>query len=270
MDFKQDLTTLLRKQTASHHASAGKLVHLLMPFALSSPQVYRQLLLSFYHVFRVLEHELETRRLQYPKLAPIYFRQLQRTQSFHRDLTYYYHLPLPCLPAPSPAAAAYIADLRAAVHREPILLLAYTHSMYMALLSGGRVMKQCVVTAFGLKPPDGVAVFDFAPAIPHVDRFKSTYRDAINSLALSDAQKFRIVEQKKKVFEGNNAIMKEVCWSNVSRRRMAVCACRVVAALLVVLAVFSALHHFFFPAAAADGRPTSVFGDAAKATAAPH
>lgn len=268
--MSSDLTDLLRKQTASHHATSDRLVHMLAPFVLSSPRVYRTLLASFYHVYSALERHMDRRRFQFPKIAPIYFRELLRSASFEADLAFYYSssnsspnsspaltstsivnsasgkplLP-PDVPPPSPATQAYIREMDAAVADEPVLLIAYSYTMYMALLSGGKVIRGWIAKAFNLDPSatDGLHIFDFStdPGIHDLPRFKQTYKDAVNSLSLSDEQKRRIVNQKRRVFECNNSLINEVCWSHASRRRclrivfvmVLICVC--VWALLSVL-----------------------------------
>lgn len=231
----EELATLLRTHTRTQHNASDKLIHLVSPFILSSPRIYRLLLKSFYHVFKVMEEEIEQRRLQYPKIAPIYFRELRRTTAFEHDLSYFYNDdPENRAPAPSAATAAYIADMRKAIHEDPVVLIAYSQTFYMGLLSGGLVLRRWITKAFQLTPPAGVAIFDFTHSVSSdVTSLKQGYTDAINSIALTHAQKARLVQQKKKIFESNNQLIKEVCWSSAYRHRLL----SLLLKILVVLAV---------------------------------
>lgn len=235
--LEQDFATQLRTHTVNQHASSSTIVNLSAPFALSSPRIYRLLLVSFYYVFKALEEELETRRLLYPKISPIYFRELLRTPAFEKDLGYYYECyanDMTNIPPPSPATCAYVAEMRAAVNEEPVLIMAYCQALYMGLLSGGVVIRRWLINAFGLTPPMGVAIFDFSDTISDVSNFKGAYADAINRVSLSDALKARIIAQKKRVFECNNELINEVCSSNDYQRRMAIVCAKIIIVLFVI------------------------------------
>lgn len=235
-----DFTTQLRKRTEGEHKVSGALIKLSAPIALSSQKTYGQLLVSFYYVFQALEQELETRRLQYPKISPIYFRELFRTRMFERDLEYYF--PSGEIPPPSEATREYVAELKSSVDDDPVLLIAYTQAMYLALISGGSIIRRWVVNAFGLTPPLGCAIYDFSETISDVSKFKSRFTDAVNSIALSDAQKERIIRQKQRVFERNNSIIREVCLSVQFQQRLRAILVRVI----VVIVIFGILFYLLF------------------------
>lgn len=239
-DATEDFATQLRVGTRTHHGVSGTLVKLSAPLALSSPEVYRLLLTSFYYIYKALEEQMETCRLQFPKIGVLYFRELLRTKAFERDLAHYYGLNFHNeIPSPSTATAIYIDDMRAAIAEEPVVLFAYCQALYMALFGGGKIIRGWVVRAFNLESDHGCAIFDFSDMIPDVDAdaFRRLYADALNSVALSDAQKMRIIEQKKRVFEGNDTIIKEVCASGLYRRRVVSVLCRFLAIVAILIAV---------------------------------
>lgn len=238
--LSDDFTTQLHKRTQGEHMVSSALIKLSAPLALSSPKTYGQLLVSFYYVFQAMEQELETRRLQYPKVSPIYFRELFRTRMFERDLEYYY--PSGEIPPPSEATREYVDELRSSVEDDPVVLIAYSQAMYLAIISGGPVIRRWVVNAFGLTPPLGCAIFDFSETISDVSKFKTRFTDAVNSIALSDAQKERIIRQKQRVFERNNSIITEVCSSVQFQQRLRAFLLRVV----VIIAIFGTLFYLLF------------------------
>lgn len=208
-----DFASELSSRTRRHHAASDSLVNLTAPLALSSPRVYRLLLAAFYHVFRALETELDACRRLHPRLSTVHFAVLQRTAAFEADLIHYFgHDFRSVIPPPGAAVRAYISELRAATADEPVLLVAYVHSLYLALLAGGGVLSRWLVTAFSLTPPTGVAIFDF-PAIADRGQFRADFRDAINSIPLSRSERERIIAQKMRVFDGNDRIFREVASS---------------------------------------------------------
>lgn len=235
-----DFTTQLRKRTEGEHLVSSALIKLSAPVALSSTKTYGQLLVSFYYVFQAMEQELETRRLQYPKISPIYFRELFRTRMFERDLEYYF--PSGEIPSPSEATREYVDELRSSVEDDPVLLIAYSQAMYLALIKDGPVIRRWVANAFGLTPPLGCAIFDFSETISDVSKFRNRFNDAVNSIALSDPQKERIIRQEQRVFERNNSIIKEVCSSVQLQQRLRAILLRVI----VVVVIFGVLFYLLF------------------------
>lgn len=238
----EELATMIRTQTSKQHSVSNKLINMLAPFALSSPRVYRLLLKSFYHVFKAMEEEMEQRRLQFPKITPVYFRELRRTAAFEMDLSYYDdadQLQPSTNTDPSPATIAYIAEMKRVIDTDPILVIAYTQTLYMGILAGGAIIRRWLINAFNLNPPEGVAIFDFSSTIPDTAAFKETYKDAINSISLTAEQKARIINQKKRVFECNNELIKEVCWSHAYRRRICSLFLKLVAVLIAALLLWT-------------------------------
>lgn len=247
LDHVHDFATQLASRTETQRASSDALAQLFAPSALSSPRIYRLLLASFYHVFRALEEELETKRLLYPKISPIYFRELLRTNAFERDLMYYYATSdVSDFPPPSPAATAYVAEMRAAIEDEPTLLISYCHSLYLCILYSGTFIQPWLVNSFGLSPPTGVATFDFSETISDTRQFERNYADAINRVSLTTAQRERIIEQKKRVFECNDDILNEVCSSKTDRRRIIIICMKLVSVLTVIYLLWRYLFSHFF------------------------
>ena len=61
-------------------------------------------------------------------------------------------------------AREYIARIRQVAQDDPTLLIAYAQTMYMALLSGGQIMRRIQRTAMGLQGTEGGAIFEFEQA----------------------------------------------------------------------------------------------------------
>lgn len=226
----EDFMTQLRKRTQRQHNITDSLINLSAPIILSSPKIYRQLLVSFYYVYQTIEEELETRRLQYPKISPIYFRELLRMQMFKRDLAFYFGSSE--IPPPSPAARDYVAELKSSVEDDPIVLIAYTQSMYFGLLLGGSIIRQWIIKAFSLTPPVGCAIFEFSETISDTTGFRRRFADAVNSIALSDEEKERVIRQKQRVYLQNDSIIREVCSSRQFQQRLLAVVLKFVAVVI--------------------------------------
>lgn len=236
-----DFMTQLRRRTENQREYSNALIKLSAPVALSSPKTYALLLTSCYYVFQAMEHQLQTRRLQYPKISPIYFRELLRTPMFERDLQFYF--PSGQIPPPSKATSDYVAHLKSSVEHDPVVLIAYMHALYMDLLSNGTLLRRSVVNAFALTPPSGCAVFDFSDTISDISTFRRRFSDAINSISLADAQKELIIRQKRHVYEQNNSIVREICSPLLFQRRLRSILLRVsVIATFLALLLYLMLH----------------------------
>ena len=93
----------------------------------------------------------------------------------------------------------------------------YAHSMYLALLAGGQIIKKIVKRTLGLQDDNGLAIFTF-PEGKH--QLKKQFMDNINALDLSREEKDRIIEEKLRVFQMNNAIASNVKASFSSSKRL--------------------------------------------------
>lgn len=225
----EDFATELRASTRRHHRASDALVGLAAPLALSSPAVYRLVLASFYRVYHALEDELARRRHLHPKVGRVYYPALLRARAFERDLAFYFaDEPLP---PPSAATRAHVAELRAAVREDPVVLVAYSQTLYMALLAGGAALDKWVRVAFGVGD-EGTRIFNFRDTISNVPQFRKQYNETLNSIALTRQQKDAIIERKKRIFELNDAIFSEL-------RQTAAYRTRVLAVVMRVLAVFA-------------------------------
>lgn len=252
---QQDFAKQLKERTKHQHTVSSITAKLCAPFIFSSPMTYRLLLASFYYIFKQLEEQMESLRLKYPKVGAIYFRQLLRTNSFEEDLAYYYGLNfINEMPQPSSATNAYIEQMRAAIQEDAVLVFAYCQALYMGmLLGGGPIIRGWIVKAFGVQSPTGCAIFDYSETISNISRFRNLYADSLNSVALTDSQKNRIIEQKKCVFQANNSIVKEVCASSAYRHLLVSFCARVLFVILVLLFIFR-----YFPPAFSNLASTRV------------
>jgi heme oxygenase len=73
-------------------------------------------------------------------------------QAFEADLAFYLGPRWKSLVTPSLPVAQYIDHLRSLEKDRPALLLVYAYHMYMAILSGGQILKRVTARALALPP----------------------------------------------------------------------------------------------------------------------
>jgi heme oxygenase len=85
---------------------------------------------------------------------------------------------------PLPATAEYTARLAALSASQPLLLLAYAQTLYVALLAGGRTLEAMLRCARALPVGSGTAIFDFEAVLPRGEqrRFRDELKQAIDAL----------------------------------------------------------------------------------------
>ena len=96
----------------------------------------------------------------------MYFKDLLRTEAIERDLDYY-HGDWRSL-SPSKAANQYKTHITHMSSTQPIRILAYGFTMYLALMSGGQAVRRRLVKAFSLSKDSktGIGMYDFNDQSP--------------------------------------------------------------------------------------------------------
>ena len=93
----------------------------------------------------------------------------------------------------------------------------YVHSMYLALLAGGQIIRKIVKKTLGISGDGGLEVFSFAA----VDRteLRQRLKTIIDNLELRPDEKESIISEKIRIFQMNNAIAGniKVSWSSYRR-----------------------------------------------------
>lgn len=201
----------LKEKTKHVHDSSDALVQAKMGLAFADPRVWVALLEQFGHVYAAIEDELMVNAND-PHLSPLYdafFHKLHRAEAFQKDIVYFGGQKES---ARCKAVDEHIARIRHVAGTEPVLLLAYAQTMYMALLAGGQVIRRLQLAAMGLKPADGGgAIFEFA-LVPTKQQaaFKKSFALALDALPLDDDLKMRLIEEKRSIFPRNDQIIREV------------------------------------------------------------
>jgi heme oxygenase len=196
------LSTALREGSADEHrrAEGSSFVGDLLAGRATGAQ-YAGYLLRLRVVYAALESSLRAHR-EHPLVAAVYDADLDRTGALDVDLDHWWPGDRP---AASAAAGAYRDRIEAAA---PGLLVAHHYTRYLGDLSGGRMLARALMVA---RDGDdaGLAFYDF-PAVPKPVAYKRDYRDRLDALPLTGAQRGELVEEVRRAFRLNRALLDEV------------------------------------------------------------
>jgi len=138
-----------------------------------------------------------------------FFSKLARSDAFLSDVQY--HGGPGGLQAPSAATADYVTRIRElAAGDKQLLLLAYAHTLYLALLSGGVLLERMLRGAMLLPRGRGTEVFRFAELPPREQaRFKRELRAAVDALGetLGEAERTALLQEKRSIFWRNDRLI---------------------------------------------------------------
>lgn len=210
--MSQDLAQRLREGTKHSHTAAENTAFMKCFLkGIVEREPFRKLLANLYWVYNTLESELERHR-NHPAIAPIVFPELYRAANLERDLAYYYGDNWREQIAPLPAGQVYVDRIQEVSNSDPILLIAHAYTRYMGDLSGGQALKNIVRSALKLPPDQGTALHEFEqlPTVEAKRAFKEKYRDALNSLPLSEAEMQRIVDEANYAFHLNRDVVHDL------------------------------------------------------------
>ena len=102
---------------------------------------------------------------------------------------------------------------------QPELLLVYMHTMYLAIFSGGFILKKLIVNSLGLRSGDGgVSSFELPPEVSRLT-LKNHLKKTMDSFELSRDIKDRMIQEKLVIFRRNNKLAASInpTWSSGKR-----------------------------------------------------
>ena len=102
---------------------------------------------------------------------------------------------------------------------KPELLLVYMHTMYLAIFSGGFILKKLIVNSLGLRSGDaGVSSFKLPSGVSR-HTFKNHLKRTMDSFELSRDIKDQMIQEKLVIFRRNNELAASIkpTWSSGRR-----------------------------------------------------
>ncbi|MGK7910263.1 MAG: heme oxygenase (biliverdin-producing) [Synechococcus sp.] len=204
-----NLAAQLRQGTAHSHTVAENTAFMKCFLkGIVEREPLRKLFADFYFLYSALEEEMQ-RHSDDAVVGLLYFPDLNRQANLEEDLEFYYGEQWRDRIQPSDAGKQYVARIRWVANTNPALLIAHAYVRYLGDLSGGQGLKGVVRSALDLPDDRGTRFYEFdAMPTPEAKReFKTTYRDALNSLTVDDRLAKQIVEEANFVFQLNCEVM---------------------------------------------------------------
>ena len=207
------LSETIKRGTAESH-SAAENVHFVKNFIRGQVDrtLFAELVQKLFFVYRTLE-ELLRQHTSSLQLFAEFHHALQRTDALLEDLDFWFGpaeaARIASVRTPSPATQDYLDRLHYCAQHQPELLLAHSYTRYLGDLSGGAILARVARKALQLSG-DGLAFYDFHPAISNPKDFKNQYRRALDQWTLSAASVEALVQEANIAFGLNMRLFEEL------------------------------------------------------------
>ena len=87
--------------------------------------------------------------------------------------------------------------------------VAHHYTRYMGDVSGGQFIRRVAVEAYGFERGAGTAFYDFR-ALGSLPRFRSDYRDRLDSLELDEAAAGLLIEETRLAYRLNTEVLADL------------------------------------------------------------
>jgi heme oxygenase len=166
------------------------------------------MLANLYFVYVSLEEAMEKNK-DNEFIKPIYFPELNRTESLKEDLSFYYGDDWMNNLKPSEATQSYINRILQVSEKRPDLLVGHAYTRYLGDLSGGQILKKIAQRAMNLQSTKGLSFYEFR-SIDDELQFKQKYKDALDSLPVTSDISTQIVAEANVAFNLNMKLFQEL------------------------------------------------------------
>ncbi|MGW1089069.1 biliverdin-producing heme oxygenase [Streptomyces sp. NPDC002596] len=164
---------------------------------------------QLWFVYRALEDDAEALRSD-PVAGPFIQSELMRTAELERDLTHLRGADWREGLEPLPATALYADRVAQCARTWPAGYIAHHYTRYLGDLSGGQIIRDRAEKTWGFtRKGDGVRFYVFE-GIPNPASFKRGYRELLDAVNADDREKQRIVDECKRAFSLNTAVLQEL------------------------------------------------------------
>ncbi|MFE7237109.1 heme oxygenase (biliverdin-producing) [Streptomyces sp. NPDC057580] len=164
---------------------------------------------QLWFVYRALEDDAEALRSD-PVAGPFIQSELMRTAELERDLTHLRGADWREGLEPLPATALYADRVAQCARTWPAGYIAHHYTRYLGDLSGGQIIRDRAEETWGFtRKGDGVRFYVFE-GIPNPASFKRGYRELLDAVSADDREKQRIVDECKRAFSLNTAVLQEL------------------------------------------------------------
>ena len=207
-----NLATQLREGTSKSHTMAEN-VSFIKSFlgGVIDKNSYVEMLSKLYFVYEAIEKAMEDNK-EHEYIKPIYFPELNRTESLKKDLDFHYGEGWLENVNLSPATSDYVNRIKQVSKEKPELLVAHAYNRYLGDLSGGQILKKIAQRGMGLQDSKGLAFYEF-DEINDESQFKLDYKAALDSLPIKENEAPQIIAEANIAFTLNMNIFSELEFS---------------------------------------------------------
>jgi len=203
------LATQLREGTSKSHTMAEN-VNFIKSFlgGVIDKGSYTEMLSKLYFVYEAIENAMEKNK-EHEYIKPIYFPELNRTDSLKEDLIFHYGEDWLENVTLSKATLDYVNRINAISKEKPELLVAHAYTRYLGDLSGGQILKKIAQRSMGLEGSKGLAFYEFKEVSDEA-QFKLNYKAALDSLPIKENEASQIIAEANTAFTLNMNIFSEL------------------------------------------------------------
>ncbi|SDS27347.1 heme oxygenase (biliverdin-producing) [Corynebacterium timonense] len=208
MSLAAPLSAALRDETATAHHDAENTDFM---SALVRGELPRDgvvdLTAQYWFVYSALEEAV--RRLpRDPVFAAIADRRLERVPALEADLAHLLGPEWRSAIVPTRATLAYAAQLDSFGPDDAPAIVAHHYVRYLGDIAGGQVIARMLSANYGLDA-QALNFYDFS-AVGKIPPFRARYREALDALELTDAERARLIGAAKEAFALNQAVFTEL------------------------------------------------------------
>lgn len=203
------LATQLREGTSKSHTMAEN-VNFIKSFlgGVIDRTSYTEMLSKLYFVYEAIENAMEQNK-EHEYIKPIYFPELNRTESLKEDLIFHYGEDWLENITLSKATLDYVNRIKTVSKEKPELLVAHAYTRYLGDLSGGQILKKIAQRSMGLEGSKGLAFYEFKEVSDEA-QFKLNYKAALDSLPIKENEASQIIAEANTAFTLNMNIFSEL------------------------------------------------------------
>jgi heme oxygenase len=203
------LATQLREGTSKSHTMAEN-VNFIKSFlgGVIDKGSYTEMLSKLYFVYEAIENAMEKNK-DHEYIKPIYFPELNRTDSLKEDLIFHYGEDWLENVTLSKATLDYVNRINTVSKEKPELLVAHAYTRYLGDLSGGQILKKIAQRSMGLEGNKGLAFYEFNEVSDEA-QFKLNYKAALDSLPIKENEASQIIAEANTAFTLNMNIFSEL------------------------------------------------------------
>jgi len=168
---------------------------------------YTEMVAQHYFAYAALE-DVGRRLADDPVAGRFHYPELERLPALVRDLEHLLGADWRERISPSRATRTYAARIEQMVDH-PAGYVAHHYTRYMGDVSGGQFIRRVAAKAYGLSDEAGVAFYVF-DALGSLPRFRTGYRERLDSLALDEAAAARLVAETRLAYQLNTEVFADL------------------------------------------------------------